>query len=191
MSFERFRIYSSSDSGYYTRGKEKPRPLLTDEFAQQIFAVSQHLDDELPVASLIAYSEDKRKLFKNQIAREIAIRNGRAKNIPSSNLEQIENNALAIDALKLRLGRLDSLPLAPDIWADLFIPGSEIELDIPQKKVLMDAITGTLKIPNAKFTNKWVDSQNTVYNLRLIDDSSEFPQDPRLPRTRIFLAKAF
>ena len=195
MSFERY-FYSSPDSGFHfkPRSKEKPKPLLTQEFALQLFEVTQHFAVDLPVASLVVYSDKDRELFGKEIAREYGKKVSEANN-PKNNSELRDRALEAIPLLEQRSLRLANLPEAPISWRNLLDPeiyASET-FTSTQKQVLIKALLTTLRYPNALYTHKWLDSTKTVGDLKTMDAREEHLEDPGsgVTRTMVFLSAAF
>lgn len=164
---------------------EPARPLLTEGFANQVFGVSADFASDLPVASLIAWSDAKREAVGVSLASEINTRTALLRRHSAENpgyRERVE----AIEALSRRLERLGSLPKAPDSWRSLVR-----DLDAPHKRVLIQAISAQTREQPGSFGHGWIDSAKTVEDLRGIEVSEEYERDPHGSLERKFLARAF
>jgi len=189
---ERYKMSTSPDFRFYARSREKPEPLLTQDFALQLFDVTQHFAADLPVASLVAYA-DRRK-FEKEIIDEIA----RQKSIAIDTRLGANARDRAIEAmeiLKRRSIRLAVLPESPKAWRFMLDPeiNPRETFTITQRQVLIKALKTTLKDPNALYTQKWLDPLVTINDLRLMEAREDQIEDPDsgVTRTMVFLSTAF
>lgn len=165
--------------------KEINRVLLTDEFAAQVFGVSTEFAPDLPVPSLICWSEFKIETVRVSLTTE---RNNRIiflRRYPTDHPDY-EEKVAGIEELRLRIERLQALPQAPDSWGTLVD-----SLDTPHKKALIQAIGAELREGKGSSGHRWIDSDKAVEYLRRIEDSEEYIRSAYGSFRKKFLAKAF
>lgn len=180
----RLRLLPELQSSDVSAGLE--RPLLNQVFAAQVFDVTRSIEDELPAASLVAYSDLKRLQLDMHLGKAWRSIEGSIGRIPPYRIEELARKKALLEEYRQRQARLRVLPPSPDRWKE-FVSA----IDAPHKRVLIQAITGKLKEGGGSWGKRWIDSGLTVGDLREIEVSEDFASDPYSPVTDTFLSRAF
>ncbi|MBI2621879.1 MAG: hypothetical protein HYW63_04535 [Candidatus Levybacteria bacterium] len=169
------------------KGRREPSSVLTTDFAGRIYAVTGDFHERTLVASLVAYSDDKRKLIIQQIRSAVEMEKRRhetalIRRVPEDLLESTEN----IARLEARIVRVEELAQSPASWQ-----GFMGAIVAQEKRGLMAALGSTLGEGQRFYTWQGLESNRTVGDLRQVEVGTDFVPASKVDLRRVWISLAF
>lgn len=163
------------------------RPLLNPAFAEQVLNVTCSMSDEIPISSLVVYSDVKRRQIDMMLDKKWKKAQENLEKLPAVYSLELPQRTMRIEEMQRQQLMLRELPQSPDAWKQFVW-----NMDAPYKRVLIHALTGKLR-SGQEFGGRygWIESSLSVGDLREIEASDDFALDQHAPLIDSFLSRAF